>query len=131
MTNVSFQAETAHDLAALFQALSAPMRCSILLAIGNGEVCVCHLEALFHRRQAYLSQQLMALRKAKLLTDRREGRFIYYRLSDPRVLELIIAAAHLTGSGERIPQLVDLSPTTQCECPTCSPNLIQPESENQ
>ena len=58
----------------LLSAIGNPVRVQILLAIGKGEACVCHLESLLGLRQAYISQQLMTLRKKKLITSRREGK---------------------------------------------------------
>jgi ArsR family transcriptional regulator len=98
----------------LLQAIGQPARLQILLAIGESETCVCHLEATFGWRQAYLSQHLMALRKAGLLEGRREGRFIHYRLSNPRLLALIRQAAELQG----VP-VPDLAPSPECGCPNC------------
>jgi len=57
----------------LLRLLGQAERLSILLAIGEGEACVCHLEAVFGLRQAHISQQLMVLRDAGLVTDRRDG----------------------------------------------------------
>ena len=54
------------------QVISPAPRLEILLGIGAGEACVCHLEAMFGLRQATLSQHLMALREAGVVTDRRE-----------------------------------------------------------
>lgn len=105
---------TFDNLAQLFQSIGQPARLQILLAIGEQETCVCHLEATFGWRQAYLSQHLMALRKADLLLARREGRFIHYRLSDPRLLDLVRRAAELQGV--EIPVLI---PSTECGCPHC------------
>src|SRR5512135_1089111 len=84
-------------IAEVLQAISPPARLAILVAIGRGEACVCHLEAILGWRQAYLSQHLMALRKADILQDRREGRFVYYRLKDERILALLRDAAALSG----------------------------------
>jgi len=56
----------------LLQTISPAPRLEILLGIGEGEACVCHLEAMFGLRQATLSQHLMALREAGVVTDRRE-----------------------------------------------------------
>jgi DNA-binding transcriptional ArsR family regulator len=75
----------------LFQVIGPAARLQILLAIGEGEVCVCHLEAMLGLRQAALSQHLMALREAGIVSDRREG----------------------------LP-LPDLAPSPVCECPNCS-----------
>ena len=58
---------------------------------------MCHLEATFGWRQAYLSQHLMALRKAGIVVTSRQGRNIHYRLSDPRYLAIIRQAAEVAG----------------------------------
>ena len=101
----------------LLSAIGNPVRVQILLAIGKGEACVCHLESLLGLRQAYISQQLMTLRKKKLITSRREGKYIYYRLLKPEVLELIRAAGAITGVMEGALVVQDHS---NCECPKCS-----------
>ncbi len=106
----------------LLKAISQPERLKILLAIGEGEACVCHLEAALVQRQVYISQQLIALRNAGVVTDRREGRFIFYRLSDPAVLDLIRQAARITrvsdeGLAANTPQLI----LNECSCPNCLP----------
>lgn len=110
MTNIS----DFDDLAQLLQVIGQPARLQILLAIGTSETCVCHLEATFGWRQAYLSQHLMALRRADLLLARRDGRFMHYRLSDPRLLDLIRQAAKLQGV-----ELPVLIPSSECNCPQC------------
>src|SRR3989337_4266011 len=74
-----------NKLAQVFRSLGQPARVNILLAIGTGEACVCHLEAATGQRQAYISQQLMALRRAKLVATRRDGRNIFYRLKNPGI----------------------------------------------
>ena len=51
----------------LLQVISPEPRLQILLEIGEGEACVCHLEASLGYRQAYISQHLMALREAGFL----------------------------------------------------------------
>ncbi len=111
MVNIS----SLDHLASQMQAIGHPARLQILLAIGEGEACVCHLEAAFGWRQAYLSQHLMALREAGLVTDRRESRFIFYRLTDPRLLSVLGMLADMQGIS-----LPALSPTEECDCPNCS-----------
>ena len=92
-----------------------PKRIRILLEIGTGEVCVCHLEAQLGMRQAYLSQQLMALRDADILQTNKEGRFIYYRIADHKILDLITYAALINGIS------IDAIPSEKkiCSCPKC------------
>ena len=98
----------------LLQAISPGPRLEILLGLGTGEACVCHLEAMLGLRQASLSQHLMALREAGIVTDRREGRYVYYRLCDPALLELVRQAAQLQEQA-----LPVLSASPDCECPHC------------
>jgi len=103
----------------LFKAIGPAPRLQILLAIGEGDPCVCHLEAVLGWRQAYLSQHLMSLRKAGLLLTSRQGRNVHYRLNDPRLLELIRQAAGLQGVS-----LPGLSPSQECTCPSCSQEKV-------
>jgi ArsR family transcriptional regulator len=116
-------------IAAPLTAVASPARVAILLAIGTGEACVCHLEASFGWRQAYISQHLMALRKAGMLEDRREGRYVFYRLKDGSLLDLIAVSARLSGlSAETGSALINTGKLPSCECPQCSPALIPFES---
>lgn len=113
---------TAKRISRILSSISQPARIRILLTIGEDEACVCHLEAALGYRQAYISQHLMALRKARLLDSRREGRFIFYRLRDPKLLELIEIAASIAGLGEfDFQTTISALQTTDCGCPTCSP----------
>jgi len=105
---------TVESIAYLLQTIGQPARLQILLAIGEGETCVCHLEATFGWRQAYLSQHLMALRQADLVLVRREGRYSHYRLSNPNLLKLIRQAAEMQNM-----VLPELSPSHDCHCPNC------------
>ena len=77
-------------LSRIFRAISTPARLQILTAIGNGEACVCHLEAVLDLRQAYISQQLMEMRDANLVDTRRDGRYIFYRLTEPQLLDTLM-----------------------------------------
>jgi DNA-binding transcriptional ArsR family regulator len=103
------------QIAAILKTISSPTRLAILLAIGEGEACVCHLEAMLGRRQAYISQHLMALRQADVLLDRREGRFVYYRIANPALLDLVRSAGRLAGVEIDAPPVAAL-----CECPHCA-----------
>jgi ArsR family transcriptional regulator len=108
----------------LLRAIGPPTRLRILLAIGKGEACVCHLEALLGLRQAYISQHLMALREAGLLHTRRDGRYVYYRLEDENLLKLI----RIAGVIAKIPNvtlntLIQDDPLPNCECPGCNSTI--------
>jgi DNA-binding transcriptional ArsR family regulator len=121
--------QIAEQIASPLEAIASAQRIALLLAIGNGEACVCHLEASLGWRQAYISQHLMALRKADVLQDRREGRYVFYRLKDTALLDLIVAAARISGIAvEPISALIGTQVHPSCECPQCSPALISVES---
>ncbi|MFO7586150.1 MAG: metalloregulator ArsR/SmtB family transcription factor [Anaerolineales bacterium] len=106
----------------LLTVISAPARLEILLIIGAGEACVCHLEARLGYRQAYISQHLMALRQAGLLDSRREGKYVFYSLARPELMGLLKQAALVADV--KLPIVKVVSPEAQCACPNCAPELI-------
>ena len=113
------------QLAEPLSAIASPQRIAILLAIGKGEACVCHLETALGLRQAYISQHLMALRKADILQDRREGRYVFYKIKNASLSDLITASASLSGlSAEAVSSLINTQVYPSCECPQCVPVLI-------
>ncbi len=123
-TNVTIS-ELSEKISEVLQVISPAARIAILLTIGRGEACVCHLEAILGWRQAYISQHLMSLRKAEILQDRREGRYVYYRLRDEAILALVRDAAVLGGlDPQSIDALTNPNPGPDCECPHCAPQLI-------
>jgi DNA-binding transcriptional ArsR family regulator len=116
----------------IFKAISTPARFRILTAIGNSEACVCHLEALLDFRQAYISQQLMEMRDADLVDTRRDGRYIFYRLTEPKLLDSLIDIGKMFGiPTEEMQTLLSTDPLPQCCCPDClaqlNPTLIPQE----
>jgi ArsR family transcriptional regulator len=118
--------EVSAQIATSLSAIASPQRVAILLAIGNGEACVCHLEAALGWRQAYISQHLMALRKADVLQDRRDGRYIFYKLKNTALLNLLTSSASLHGlPRETVLALINQKNYPSCECPQCVPALIQ------
>lgn len=95
--NISDYTTNYQKLADLFSLLAQPSRLLILRLIGKQEICVCHLMAALGYRQAYISQQLMGLRKAGYVKTRRQGRSIYYSLADPGLLQVIEDTARHFG----------------------------------
>lgn len=108
--------------AQLFRALSHPVRLRILDILARQEACVCHLTTVLQRPQPYMSQQLATLREAGLVTDRREGTLIYYRLADDQSAELIDRGKMLVRSvyGDTLdfPPIPE-GPLADCPCPRC------------
>jgi ArsR family transcriptional regulator, arsenate/arsenite/antimonite-responsive transcriptional repressor len=73
-----------------FHALSDETRLEILQLLSNGERCVCELTDALDAAQSRLSFHLKTLKDADLVTDRREGRWVYYSLN-PESFEQIEA----------------------------------------
>lgn len=105
-----------HTQVRLMKMVGHPARWQILNLLRSGEECVCHLTAALHQRQAYVSQQLMFLRQAGLIEDRKDGLRVYYRVKDPRLFHLLDAVNAVAGV-ERVkatPQVL-----AGCPCPKC------------
>ncbi|AOM41355.1 metalloregulator ArsR/SmtB family transcription factor [Xenorhabdus hominickii] len=65
-----------------FKYLSDETRLRIMLLLREtGELCVCDISTALQEQQSKTSRHLAMLREAGLLLDRREGKWIYYRLS--------------------------------------------------
>ena len=73
----------------LMKVLSNPDRLMILCQLSQGEKRVGELEELLGIVQPTLSQQLTVLREEELVSARREGKNIYYKLTSPQALALI------------------------------------------
>ncbi len=112
----------AKGIGGLLQAIGPEVRLQIILAIGQGEACVCHLEAVLGERQAYISQQLMALRQAGVITSRREGRYVFYRLVDPKLLDMLHVAWRIQARGREVARWSPRPKRTPCKCPNCVSN---------
>src|SRR5881392_2000811 len=70
-------------LVTLFQALSDPTRLRLLNVMAAGEVCVCYFVAIFEEPQPKISRHLAYLRRAGLVTARRDGKWMHYRIAEP------------------------------------------------
>lgn len=79
-------AQTASDF---LKAISHEGRLMILCSLANGEKSVTEIENMLASRQAAVSQQLSRLRLEGLVTARREGKQIYYSLTDDRARMII------------------------------------------
>ncbi len=112
---------TEEPIAALFRVLGQPARIQLLLLLAREEACVCHLEAYLGLRQAAISQHLMLLRDAGLVSASREGRNIYYRLARPDLIGLLGQAAALSGLDAAALQ-PPAEPLSPCPCPHCNPD---------
>ena len=69
-------------LTRLFRALGDETRLRIVALLSHGELCVCHIEAALDLNQSTASRHLGILRTAGVVDCRREGTWVYYRLTD-------------------------------------------------
>jgi ArsR family transcriptional regulator, arsenate/arsenite/antimonite-responsive transcriptional repressor len=71
------------DLERFFQALADVTRLRILNLIGNREICVCYLVDILGCSQPKISRHLAYLRQAGIVSARREGKWMHYRIVTP------------------------------------------------
>lgn len=87
--NLKMMQSSAGDACRLMKVLSNRDRMMLLCQISQGEMCVSELEGSLDIHQPTLSQQLTVLRNEELVTTRREGKQIYYSLSNRVALEVM------------------------------------------
>ena len=90
-------------LAVLAHALSDTTRLGVLAELRGGERCVCDLTSDLEVAQSRLSFHLRVLREAGLVTDRREGRWSFYRLAPGALEELRAGVAALQPEAAMLP----------------------------
>jgi ArsR family transcriptional regulator len=100
--------------AELFRTLGHPARIRVLELLSQREYAVGEMLPEVGIEAASLSQQLAVLRRAGLLTSRKDGSTVYYSLASPQVAELLAVARYiltevLTGQVERLADLRDES----------------------
>jgi ArsR family transcriptional regulator len=72
-----------YSIELLFKALAETTRLRLINLIGNDEVCVCFLVEVLNTNQPKISRHLAYLRRAGVVTARREGKWIHYRVVEP------------------------------------------------
>ncbi|WP_316043296.1 metalloregulator ArsR/SmtB family transcription factor [Actinomadura sp. CNU-125] len=84
------------DTAEVFALLGDPRRLRLLVALLDGELCVCDLAAVSGMSESAASHALRLLRAHRVVTVRRSGRMAYYKLADAHVRMLLdLAVAHI------------------------------------
>ena len=78
-----------YDLAELFKIFGDSTRIRILYVLFESEMCVCDLAAALNMTQSAVSHQLKILKNAHLVKSRRDGKSIFYSLSDDHVRSII------------------------------------------
>ena len=78
-----------YDLTELFRIFGDSTRIRILYVLFASEMCVCDIAALLGITQSAISHQLRALKAARLVKSRREGKTVFYSLADDHVKTMI------------------------------------------
>jgi ArsR family transcriptional regulator len=78
-----FSAGPLAELPPLFKALSDPTRLRLLSLLADGAVCVCHLGEVLKLAQPTVSRHLAYLKRAGLVTARRDGKWMHYAWAPP------------------------------------------------
>ncbi|MGI6240072.1 MAG: ArsR/SmtB family transcription factor [Christensenellales bacterium] len=81
--------DTLYDLTELFRIFGDSTRVRILYVLFVSEMCVCDIASLLGMTQSAISHQLRALKNAKLVKSRREGKVVFYSLDDGHVHTII------------------------------------------
>ncbi len=77
------------------KAISHPLRLKILCVVGSEEVCVQDIVEAVGTTQSNISQHLAILRDKGVLHTRKDANRVYYRVADPRTLQLIVLMREL------------------------------------
>jgi ArsR family transcriptional regulator len=108
-------------LSRMFRALGDETRLRIVGLLSHGELCVCHLEEALGLTQPTASRHLAVLRSAGLVEPRREGTWVYYRLTPQldtdceRLLQSLVGAfAKKTVLRRDAEKLVKISGPRSC-----------------
>ena len=101
--------------AELFRLLSLENRLRILDELRYGNACVCHLQHVLRKPQAYVSQQLRILKDADIVDTHKEGANVFYYLTDTLargVLDQVLGPLEQNRP-------VD----SECPCPHCAARI--------
>ncbi len=89
----------AKELAALLGALAHPHRIRIVEELRQGELDVNSIQRILEISHSGVSQNLAILRSGRLVQERREGRHVYYRLTDPALATWILEGLRFLEAG--------------------------------
>ena len=81
-----------NEMGELFKMFGDPTRLKILYVLFEKEVCVCDIAKIINMQQSAVSHQLRVLKSSNLVKYRREGKTIYYSLSDDHVKTIFLMA---------------------------------------
>lgn len=82
--------DTLYENADVLKALGDPTRLKILHLLKYGELCVCEINIALEKPQPTISHHLNILKKTGFLKWRKEGVWIHYSLSNPKIIDNLI-----------------------------------------
>jgi ArsR family transcriptional regulator len=77
------------DETKFLRCITEESRRNILKFLGNSEKCVCEIVEFLNKEQSVVSHHLASLRSCGLVTTRQEGKKIIYRVSNPKIVQLL------------------------------------------
>ena len=122
MTNRRPEDGPLKDLVGTAKGLAHPTRLRLLGMLATGELCVCQLTAVLELAPSTVSQHLSVLSRGGLVTDRKEGKLVFYRLRDdgakaavlPPILDLLAGDAQIAADREVVAGLRSVSVAELC-----------------
>ena len=120
-----YRNEKLNRLIAVTKALSDENRVRVLMALKDREICVCQLVELLGLSPSTVSKHLSILEQAGLLIRRKEGKWHYYRLTDPSrspisamaiewVKQSLNNDSHILSDYKRMDSILKISPEALC-----------------
>ena len=93
--------ESLQSAVGVLKAMGHPVRLRILAMLRDGELCVCQMTALLGLATSTVSAHLADLKRAGLLNERKDGRWVFYRLVD-REPAVLVSVWETVSKDERI-----------------------------
>ena len=86
-----------NDIANLFKVISDINRIKIIEAVSKAPLCVCDIGHLLGVTKSAISHQMKLLKEYNVVTSNREGKMVYYKLDNDKVLNIINQAKGYLG----------------------------------
>lgn len=77
------------DLSEFFKVFGDSTRIKILYVLSQSEMCVCDIATLLQMGQSAISHQLRVLKQMRLVTFRRDGKTVFYKLADSHIQTIL------------------------------------------
>ncbi len=114
------------DVLDVTKALADGNRLRVLMALADGELCVCQIVELLLLAPSTVSKHMSILRQARLVDGRKDGRWMYYRLSDgdaPRAARDAVAwvqqnlakSSQMVQDKKRLKAILAMDPEKLCK----------------